>query len=178
MLKYGFIARPMTMGCYCRAPRLPSGETCYSRDHNAANYYCRRRSDDSQLQQILLHRVPPFERVLQYARPKMETRTKPYKLHFFSSAFARRKTAQASQSPSCRLYTRWPAPQDKRLMRRHWPFAILAALALALLITNLGSGYFWEDEGDTAVLASNILKFGVPKAWDGVTFTESDKGAR
>jgi len=63
-------------------------------------------------------------------------------------------------------------------MRRHWPFAILAALALALLITNLGSGYFWEDEGDTAVLASNILKFGVPKAWDGVTFTESDKGAR
>lgn len=63
-------------------------------------------------------------------------------------------------------------------MGKHWPFAILAVLALALLFTNLGSGYLWEDEGDTAVLASNILKFGVPKAWDGVTFIDSDKGAR
>src|SRR3989440_6047200 len=63
-------------------------------------------------------------------------------------------------------------------MRKHWPFAILAALALTLLVANLGSGYFWEDEGDTAVLASNILKFGVPKAWDGVTFVDSDFGAR
>src|SRR5262249_1594045 len=83
MLKYGFIAGPMTMGCHCRAPRLPSGETCYSRAHKGAKHYCHRRSDASQLQQILLQRVPTFERVLQYARPKMETRTKPYKLHFF-----------------------------------------------------------------------------------------------
>lgn len=60
----------------------------------------------------------------------------------------------------------------------HWPFALLAALALALLLVNLGSGYLWADEGDTAVLASNILKFGVPKAWDGVTFMDSDFGAR
>jgi hypothetical protein len=51
-------------------------------------------------------------------------------------------------------------------------------LAFALLFTNLSSGYLWEDEGDTAVLASNILRFGVPKAWDGVTFIDSDKGAR
>jgi 4-amino-4-deoxy-L-arabinose transferase-like glycosyltransferase len=63
-------------------------------------------------------------------------------------------------------------------MRRHWPFALLALAAFALLLTNLSSGYLWEDEGDTAVLASNILKFGVPKAWDGVTFIDSDKGAR
>ncbi len=63
-------------------------------------------------------------------------------------------------------------------LRLHWPFAILAALGLALLLTNLGSGYLWADEGDTAVLASNILKFGVPKAWDGVTFVDSDFGAR
>jgi hypothetical protein len=46
------------------------------------------------------------------------------------------------------------------------------------LLTGLGSDYLWEDEGDTAVLASNILKYGVPKAWDGVTFTDSDRGAR
>src|SRR5436853_2374370 len=63
-------------------------------------------------------------------------------------------------------------------LRSHWPFALLAALALALLLVNVGSGYLWADEGDTAVLASNILKFGVPKAWDGVTFMDSDFGAR
>ncbi len=65
-----------------------------------------------------------------------------------------------------------------RVIRLHWPVAILAALGLALLLTGLGSDYLWEDEGDTAVLASNILKYGVPKAWDGVTFTDSDRGAR
>ena len=64
------------------------------------------------------------------------------------------------------------------MKRWHWPFALLAALGLALLLTNLGSDYLWADEGDTAVLASSIVKFGVPKAWDGVTFTDSDKGAR
>src|SRR5205823_11628458 len=31
---------------------------------------------------------------------------------------------------------------------------------------------------DTAALASNILKFGVPKAWDGGAFLDSDHGAR
>lgn len=63
-------------------------------------------------------------------------------------------------------------------VKRHWPFAILAAAALALLLINLGGEYFWEDEGDTAVFASNVLKFGVPTAWDGVTFSDSDRGDR
>ena len=63
-------------------------------------------------------------------------------------------------------------------LRLHWPFALLAAIGLALIFTNLGSDYLWDDEGDTAVLASNILKFGVPKAWDGLAFLDSDQGAR
>jgi 4-amino-4-deoxy-L-arabinose transferase-like glycosyltransferase len=63
-------------------------------------------------------------------------------------------------------------------LRAHWPFVAVAVLGLALLLTNLGTDYLWADEGDTAVLASSILKFGVPKAWDGVTFTDSDLGAR
>ena len=63
-------------------------------------------------------------------------------------------------------------------MRMHWPFAALATIGCALLFINLGSDYLWEDEGDTAVLASNIVRFGVPKAWDGVTFVDSDRGAR
>src|SRR5215470_4682706 len=62
--------------------------------------------------------------------------------------------------------------------RLHWPFAILAAIAALLIFTNLGSDYLWEDEGDTAALASNILKFGVPRAWDGAAFIDSDHGAR
>src|SRR2546421_7148695 len=63
-------------------------------------------------------------------------------------------------------------------LRQHWPFAIVALISAVFIFTNLGSDYLNEDEGDTAVLASNILKFGVPKAWDGVAFIDSDQGAR
>jgi hypothetical protein len=62
--------------------------------------------------------------------------------------------------------------------RPHWPFALVALLGLALVLSNLGKDYLWADEGDTAVLAANIVKEGVPKAWDGVTFVDSDRGAR
>jgi 4-amino-4-deoxy-L-arabinose transferase-like glycosyltransferase len=51
-------------------------------------------------------------------------------------------------------------------------------LAAVFIFTNLGVDYLWEDEGDTAALASNILKFGVPKAWNGAAFLDSDHGAR
>jgi 4-amino-4-deoxy-L-arabinose transferase-like glycosyltransferase len=63
-------------------------------------------------------------------------------------------------------------------LKRNTGIAVLAGLSLPLLFAGLGKDYLWADEGDTAVLASNILKFGVPKAWDGVTFTDSDMGAR
>jgi 4-amino-4-deoxy-L-arabinose transferase-like glycosyltransferase len=60
----------------------------------------------------------------------------------------------------------------------HWPIIALLALGAVLVLTNLGRDHLWEDEGDTAVLAANVLKTGVPSAWDGVTFTESDHGQR
>lgn len=63
-------------------------------------------------------------------------------------------------------------------LRAHWPLLIVVVVGGVLLLTNLGSGYLWADEGDTAVLARNILKSGVPSAWDGVTFMDSDFGAR
>jgi len=63
-------------------------------------------------------------------------------------------------------------------LRRHWSLAVVAIGGAVLIFTNLGSDYLWEDEGDTAALASNILKFGVPKAWDGAAFLDSDHGAR
>ena len=59
-------------------------------------------------------------------------------------------------------------------LRTHWPVAIVTLLGAILIFTNLGTDYLWEDEGDTAALASNILKFGVPKAWDGAAFLDSD----
>src|SRR6266446_5403901 len=63
-------------------------------------------------------------------------------------------------------------------LRPHWPFTLVAILGLALVLSNLGKDYLWADEGDTAVLAANTIKGGVPKAWDGITFVDSDKGAR
>lgn len=63
-------------------------------------------------------------------------------------------------------------------LRVHWPLAIAALLGAVFIFTNLGRDCLWEDEGDTAALASNILKFGVPKAWDGAAFLDSDHGAR
>jgi 4-amino-4-deoxy-L-arabinose transferase-like glycosyltransferase len=63
-------------------------------------------------------------------------------------------------------------------LRCHWPFALVAIIGAVLIFTNLGADYLWEDEGDTAALAVNILKFGVPKAWDGAAFLDSDHGAR
>ncbi len=61
--------------------------------------------------------------------------------------------------------------------RFHWPLLAVAVLAGVFTFTNVGSDYLWEDEGDTAAFAVNILKFGVPRAWDGVTFLDSDGGA-
>ena len=57
------------------------------------------------------------------------------------------------------------------------PVALLA-LAAALILPNLGGPLLWADEGDTAVYARTILKQGLPRAWDGRTFTESDRGQR
>jgi len=63
-------------------------------------------------------------------------------------------------------------------LRWHGPFVVLALVGLGLVLSELGKDYLWADEGDTAVLAANITKYGFPKAWDGVTFVDSDKGAR
>jgi hypothetical protein len=65
-----------------------------------------------------------------------------------------------------------------RVLVRHWPIVLLAAVAGVLLFTGLGNDHLWEDEGDTAVLARNILREGLPVAWDGVTFVAPDYGQR
>jgi len=63
-------------------------------------------------------------------------------------------------------------------VRDYWPLAAVLAIAATLLFVRLDRDYLWADEGDTAVLAKSILRFGVPTAWDGVSFIDSDFGAR
>ena len=57
---------------------------------------------------------------------------------------------------------------------------ILAVLVLSVypLFAHLGQQALWEDEGDTAVFARAILHSGLPLAWDGRTFSDSDFGRR
>ena len=48
-----------------------------------------------------------------------------------------------------------------------WLIAILLT-SCALLLIHLGNGRLWQDEAETAVLGKNILRFGYPRAFDGV----------
>lgn len=47
-------------------------------------------------------------------------------------------------------------------------YLALAALVLFVAFCNLDGRPFWGDEAETALLARNVLKFGVPKVDDGV----------
>jgi len=76
------------------------------------------------------------------------------------------------------------ATDTRRSGPRVWDLREIAPLLVVLLIgtyplfRDLGGPLLWEDEGDTAVFASNISRFGLPRAWDGRTFTDGDYGAR
>lgn len=50
----------------------------------------------------------------------------------------------------------------------------LAAVAGVLLFWGLGEKYLWQDEAATAVLASNLLKFGKTLSYDGVNLVTVD----
>jgi hypothetical protein len=58
--------------------------------------------------------------------------------------------------------------------------ALVALLLVAggLVLYDLGGPWLWEDESDTALFARAILREGVPGAWDGRSFTDSDDGLR
>jgi len=51
---------------------------------------------------------------------------------------------------------------------------ILVALAAVLLFWGLADKYLWQDEAATAVLATRLLKFGRPLAYDGVNLITID----
>jgi hypothetical protein len=45
----------------------------------------------------------------------------------------------------------------------------LLLVGALLIFPNLDDRYLWDDEAETALLAKNVLRFGVPVAWDGVS---------
>jgi len=64
--------------------------------------------------------------------------------------------------------------------KRIWATSAVAGLLLlaALLIfPNLDDRYLWDDEAETALLAKNVLRFGVPVAWDGVSLISQECGS-
>jgi len=70
------------------------------------------------------------------------------------------------------------ATKLRAVARTHRGILVVAVVALFPLFANLGAGTLWADEADTAVFARSILKTGLPTAWDGTTFTDSDSGRR
>ena len=44
----------------------------------------------------------------------------------------------------------------------------MVAFGAVLLLSNLGNGRLWQDEAETAVLGKNTLRYGYPRAFDGV----------
>ncbi len=56
------------------------------------------------------------------------------------------------------------------------PLVIILALGAFLLLYHLDHRPFWQDEAETACLAKNVLKYGVPRAYDGVNIISQEEG--
>ncbi|HUE37257.1 MAG TPA: hypothetical protein VMO20_07685 [Candidatus Acidoferrum sp.] len=50
------------------------------------------------------------------------------------------------------------------------PYAALFALSFGLLFYHLDNHLLWGDEAETAVLAKNVMQFGVPRTYDGTNY--------
>jgi hypothetical protein len=71
--------------------------------------------------------------------------------------------------------------RDRARRSRVGPWLPLLCLMLAtapLVFRDLGGPWLWEDEADTASFARAIQRTGLPVAWDGRNFTDSDDGFR
>jgi hypothetical protein len=54
--------------------------------------------------------------------------------------------------------------------------ALCAAIAAALVLTDLGDPALWQDEAQTALLAQSVLEFGVPLGFDGRNHASQELG--
>ena len=61
-----------------------------------------------------------------------------------------------------------------RKAARYLAPTLIALAAAVLLLCGLDTRYLWEDEANTAVLATRLLRFGKPLAYDGVNFIGLD----
>jgi hypothetical protein len=57
-----------------------------------------------------------------------------------------------------------------------WGLCFLILAAIALIFKNLDDRYLWDDEAETALLAKNILKYGLPVALDGENLISQRSG--
>jgi 4-amino-4-deoxy-L-arabinose transferase-like glycosyltransferase len=64
------------------------------------------------------------------------------------------------------------APRLHRLL----PVALFV-IACVLIFPNLGDRNLWQDEAETALIAKNILRTGLPLGWDGRQFVTQLSGA-
>ena len=53
---------------------------------------------------------------------------------------------------------------------------LILLMAAFLFLFQLDHRPFWQDEAETACLARNVLKYGVPKAFDGVNLISQEEG--
>jgi len=63
-----------------------------------------------------------------------------------------------------------------RIYRVRPLLVIILALGAFLLLFHLDHRPFWQDEAETAGLARNVLKYGVPLAFDGVNTISQEQG--
>ena len=68
------------------------------------------------------------------------------------------------------------AEPSLRVYRLFSPIMIILALGAFLLLFGLDHRPFWQDEAETACLARNVLKYGVPRAYDGVNIISQEQG--
>jgi len=53
---------------------------------------------------------------------------------------------------------------------------LLITIMSVLSLANLGNRYLWYDEAHTALMGRNVLKYGVPKVWDGEYLITTSNG--
>ena len=62
-------------------------------------------------------------------------------------------------------------------MRERLAIGFLLIAASLLLLLNLGNQYLWQDEAQTALIATTVLKHGVPLGYDGKNYFSQQSGA-
>jgi len=66
--------------------------------------------------------------------------------------------------------------EPSRKIYRVLPLIAILALGAFLFLFHLDHRPFWQDEAETACLAKSVLKYGVPRAYDGVNIISQEQG--